>query len=66
MSDQITGRLSAAIPLVLLLEERLKVKRFPFPSVQRSNALVDFFAKVAKPFDMRQKLTTNLLLVGIR
>ena len=60
-----TGRLSSAIPLVLVPKKFLDVERSALTGVERSNALVDLGAELAEFLHMRKQPPANLLLIGI-
>jgi hypothetical protein len=61
-----TGRLSSAMPFVLMPKKFLDVERGALAGVERSNDLVDLGAELAEFLHVRKQPPTNLLLVGIR
>jgi hypothetical protein len=54
------------MPLVLAPKKFLDVERRALAGVERSNALVNLGAELAKFLEVRKQPPANLLLIGIR
>jgi hypothetical protein len=57
---------SGSQTFVFFANEVFDIHRATFAGVQRTQALVDISAKRVELFDMREKLATDLFLVGFR
>src|SRR5262245_50326036 len=64
--DQTTDRLFRSISRVLFFDRRLDIEWRALALIERSDALIQFGAQSAQLFDVRQELSTDLLLIGFR
>src|SRR5580700_783145 len=64
--DQRSSRLRRAIPCPLLFKKFFYVERTPLAHIKRTGAFVDFLPEPLKLLNMREQLSADLLLLGVR